>query len=223
MFRKLYKKTRLIVVKYYKIAFNGKNIEIISTEQSAAKFQNVYFEKGSETRWIWVSSLKTDLRYSPLIGLSQFQAKESTEIDEEIISLIKSELKKQRIKNIENMELSKFKTILKKLKLNDYYEHIPYIKSQITGKPAPTISRETEEKLKKMFDQIQEPFDRHCPPDRINFLSYSYVLHKFCQLLELDDFIKCFPLLKSRQKLRAQDQIWKGICQDLKWQFYPSV
>jgi hypothetical protein len=132
-------------------------------------------------------------------------------------------LKKQRIKNIEKMELSKIKTILKKLKLNDYYEHIPYIKSQITGKPAPTINRETEDKLKKMFDQIQEPFDRHCPQDRINFLSYSYVLHKFCQLLELDDFIKCFPLLKSRQKLRNQDQIWKGICQDLKWQFYPSV
>jgi hypothetical protein len=132
-------------------------------------------------------------------------------------------LKKQRIKNIEHMELSKFKSILKKLKLNDYYEHIPFIKSQITGKPAPTINRETEEKLKKMFDQIQEPFDRHCPDNRINFLSYSYVLHKFCQLLELDDFIKCFPLLKSRQKLRTQDQIWKGICSDLKWQFYPSV
>ena len=34
-----------------------------------------------------------------------------------------------------------------------------------------------------------------------------------CQLLELDDFIKCFPLLKSRDKLRTQDQIWKQICE----------
>lgn len=156
-------------------------------------------------------------------GLSQFQAKESTEISEDVINLIKEELKKQRIKNIENMELSKLKSILKKLKLNDYYEHISYIKSQITKKSAPTISKETEDKLKKMFEQIQEPFAKYRPPDRINFLSYSYVLHKFCQLLELDDFIKYFPLLKSRQKLRAQDQIWKGICKDLKWQFYPSV
>lgn len=121
------------------------------------------------------------------------------------------------------MELTKIKTIFKKLGLNEYYEHIPYIKSEITGKPAPTINRETEEKLKKMFEQIQEPFEKHCPTVRINFLSYSYVLHKFCQLLELDEFIKCFPLLKSRQKLRIQDLIWKGICSDLKWQFYPSV
>ena len=156
-------------------------------------------------------------------GLSQFQAKESTEIDEEIINLIKLELKKMRIKSIELMSIAGIKSILKKLKFNDYYEHIPYIKSQITNKPAPTINRETEEKFKKMFDQIQEPFEKHCPKSRINFLSYSYVLHKFCQLLELDEFIKSFPLLKSRQKLRTQDEIWKKICQDCKWEFYASV
>jgi len=164
-----------------------------------------------------------NLRYSPFIGLSQFQAKESTEINEEIINLIKAEIKKQRIVNVEYLEPEKFKKILKNLNLNDYYEHIPYIKSLITGKPAPTIPRETEEMLKKMFEQIQIPFERHCPSNRVNFLSYSYVLHKLCQLLELDDIIKCFPLLKSRTKLRVQDQVWKKICQDLKWQFYPSV
>ena len=137
--------------------------------------------------------------------------------------MIKNELKKMRIKSIEHMTISQIKSILKKLKLNDYYEHIPFIKSQITNKPAPTINRDTEDKLKKMFDQIQEPFEKHCPKSRINFLSYSYVLHKFCQLLELDDFIKSFPLLKSRQKLRTQDEIWKKICQECKWEFYPSV
>jgi hypothetical protein len=128
-----------------------------------------------------------------------------------------------RIKNIQNMSIVQLKGILKKLKLNDYYEHIPYIKAYITKIPAPTINRDIEEKFKKMFDKIQEPFEKYCPKSRINFLSYSYVLHKFCQLLELDDFIKSFPLLKSRQKLRTQDEIWKKICQDCKWEFYPSI
>ena len=137
--------------------------------------------------------------------------------------MIKGELKKMRIKKIEKIPLSQFKSILKKLKLNDYYEHIPYIRSKITGIPAPTISREIENKFKVMFDQIQEPFEKYCPKYRINFLSYSYVLHKFCQLLELDDYIKCFPLLKSRIKLRSQDEIWKKICKDVKWEFYPSI
>ena len=163
------------------------------------------------------------LRYSPHYGLSQFQAKESTEIPADIIELIKNELKKMRIKKMDNMPLSHFKTILKKLKLNEYYEHIPYIKSKITNVPAPTISKDIENKFKSMFDQIQEPFEKYCPKDRINFLSYSYVLHKFCQLLELDEFIKCFPLLKSRVKLRSQDEIWKKICKDVKWEYYPSI
>ena len=130
---------------------------------------------------------------------------------------------KQRIKNLDYTKIDKIKKILKKLKLSDYYEHIAFIISKITGKPAPSINRETEETLKKMFDKIQEPFERHCPKDRKNFLSYSYVLHKFFQLLELDEYVKCFPLLKSRQKLRIQDEIWKKICHDCVWEFYPSV
>lgn len=132
-------------------------------------------------------------------------------------------MKKNRIKTIDYTQIQTIKNILKKLKLNEYYEHIAYIISKITGQPAPTINRETEEKLKKMFDKIQEPFEKYCPKNRINFLSYSYVLHKFFQLLELDNYIKCFPLLKSRTKLRIQDEMWKKICEDCKWQFYPSV
>lgn len=107
--------------------------------------------------------------------------------------------------------------------MNEYYEHIAYIISKITGKSAPCINRETEDTLKKMFDKIQEPFQKHCPKDRINFLSYSYVLHKFFQLLGFDEFVLSFPLLKSRQKLRIQDEIWKKICADRGWEFYPSV
>ena len=63
----------------------------------------------------------------------------------------------------------------------------------------------------------------NCPPSRKNFLSYAYVLHKFCELLEFDDLLEYFPLLKSREKLHQQDIIWKKICRDLKWQFIPSL
>ena len=88
-------------------------------------------------------------------GLSQFQAKESTEISDEIIEIIKSELRKHRFKYLDYTQIDKVKKILKKLKLNEYYEHIAFIISKITGKPAPSINRETEETLKKMFDKIQ--------------------------------------------------------------------
>ena len=155
--------------------------------------------------------------------LAQFQAKESTDIPKDVYDSIIIELKKERIINMEYITPKKIREILKKLKKNKYYEHIPHIINKLNGIPPPVMSRETEEELRRMFKEIQVPFHNFCPPNRKNFLSYSYVLHKFVQLLELDEFLKCFILLKSREKLHQQDQIWRHICEYLKWQFIPSI
>lgn len=155
--------------------------------------------------------------------LAQFQAKETTDIPDDVYHNIYVELKKERVSNMAKITPAKMKEILKRLKLNKYYEHIPHITNRINGQPAPVMNRETEEKLRSMFKEIQGPFLKHCPPERKNFLSYSYVLHKFCQLLGLDHFLPCFPLLKSREKLHQQDTIWEKICGELQWEFIKSV
>jgi hypothetical protein len=155
--------------------------------------------------------------------LAQFQAKESTDIPKSVYNDILVELKKERITNIKELKPIKLREILKKLKKNKYYEHIPHIINKLNGIPPPIMSRKTEEELRRMFKEIQVPFHKYCPPNRKNFLSYSYVLHKFVQLLELDEFLPCFMLLKSREKLQQQDQIWKQICEHLKWQYIPSL
>ena len=80
-----------------------------------------------------------------------------------------------------------------------------------------------EEKLRFMFKEIQNPFELHCPKNRKNFLSYSYVIHKFIQLLDMDEYLIHFPLLKSREKLYQQDKIWKNICKELNWEFINSI
>ena len=155
--------------------------------------------------------------------LAQFQAKESTDIPKDVYNMILEELKKERITNIKNLSPNKIREILKKLKKNKYYEHVPHIINRLNGIPPPIMSREIEEELRRMFKEIQVPFHKYCPPNRKNFLSYSYVLHKFVQLKELDNFLPCFVLLKSREKLHQQDLIWKKICEHLKWEFIPSV
>jgi len=155
--------------------------------------------------------------------LAQFQAKESTEIPENIFQAIIEELTKERITNLENIKPSKVREILKKLKCTNFYEHVPYILNRINGKNAPVMSREVEEKLRFMFKEIQSSFVKHCPKNRNNFLSYSYVLYKFCELLELDEYLQCFPLLKNRDKLYVQDKIWQLICHDLGWEFIRSI
>jgi DNA repair exonuclease SbcCD ATPase subunit len=155
--------------------------------------------------------------------LAQFQAKESTEIPAEVYDAILMELKKERIMDFRTLKASKVKEILKKLKFNKYYEHIPHIINRLNGQTAPVMSREVEEKLRYMFKEIQPSFQAHCPKGRSNFLSYSYVLYKFCELLELDEYLPCFPLLKNRDKLYVQDKIWQKICQDLSWEFIRSI
>ena len=155
--------------------------------------------------------------------LSQFQAQELTNIPEEVIEQLRSELKKIKIKKLEDITHAKIRGLLKKLKLNKYYEHVPYITNILNGIKPPNMPQELEECLRMMFKDIQKPFDTHCPAERKNFLSYSYVLYKFCELLSEDEYLKYFPLLKSKEKLYQQDVIWKMICQDLKWEFIPTV
>jgi hypothetical protein len=155
--------------------------------------------------------------------LAQFQAKETTEISAATLDLIRAELKKERITDMSKLKPSKLKEIIKKLKLNRCYDHVAHVLNRLNGISAPVLSREVEEKLRFMFKEIQFSFVKHCPKKRSNFLSYSFVLYKFCELLELDDYLPCFPLLKSREKLYMQDKIWQKICEDMNWQFIRTV
>ena len=54
--------------------------------------------------------------------LAQFQAKESTEIPNEIYDAILVQLKKERITNMSNLKPTKLREILRKMKYSKYYE-----------------------------------------------------------------------------------------------------
>ena len=73
-----------------------------------------------------------------------------------------------------------------------------------------------------MFKSIQEPWELYKPKGRKNIISYSYIIYKFCELLELDHLLKYFPLLKSSKKIQEHDIIWRKVCNHLKWEFYPT-
>jgi len=154
---------------------------------------------------------------------SQSQARESTEVSQEVFDKLLLEIKKERITNLAKLTPEKVKTYLKKLGYNKYYEHIPHIICRLNGRQPPSISPEVEDKFRRMFKEIQEPFSKVCPKNRKNFLSYSYVLHKFSELLGYDELKSLFPLLKSREKLHQQDKIWEGICKELNWEYIKSV
>lgn len=153
--------------------------------------------------------------------LAQFQAKETTQIPEQVIEDIKNQIKKERIQN-EQITNIKAKEILKKLGYNKYYEHIPFIKDIIGIKP-PIMTPELEDTLCNLFMEIQRPYAKYCPDDRVNFLNYYYTVYKLCELLDQKQFLPYFPMLKDREKRIEQDNIWKKICDELDWEFIPTI
>jgi hypothetical protein len=156
--------------------------------------------------------------------LAQFQAKENTDIPADVIDAVLAELRKERITDPKKIKNPKILEILRKLKFSKMYDHVQQIRNRIQQQMTSlTLSKETEEKLQHMFKEIQPAFIKFCPKGRSNFLSYPYVLYKMCQLLEMDEFLPCFQLLKSREKLYQQDQVWQKICAELGWQFIRSI
>jgi hypothetical protein len=149
--------------------------------------------------------------------LAQFQAKETTCIPENVLESIKQQIKKERIE-ITQFTDKKAKEIMKKLGFNKYYEHIPFIKDKLGIKP-PVMTPDLEDRLCNLFMEIQGPYAKFCPDDRVNFLNYYYTVYKLCELLGRREFLPFFPMLKDREKRIEQDQIWKQICIELDWVF----
>ncbi len=153
--------------------------------------------------------------------LAQFQGKETTQIPDEVIENIKLQIKKERI-DLTQINNIKTKEILKKLGYNKYYEHIPFIKDKLGIKP-PIMSPELEDTLCNLFIELQSPYSKYCPDDRVNFLNYYYTAYKLCELLGETHYLEHFPMLKDREKRIEQDSIWRKICEELDWEFIPTI
>jgi hypothetical protein len=153
--------------------------------------------------------------------LARILGKESTVIPDDVIAKVRAEFKKCRITSTDEITPKRVRGFLKKLDLLQYHEHSVSI-CRILGVEPPSVPPEVEEKIVIMFAAAQEPFKRPAPPDRSNFLSYAYTLYKFFELLGQDHILPYLQLLKSRQKMRVHDKVWRKICADLQWQFIPS-
>ena len=154
--------------------------------------------------------------------LSQFQAKETTQIPPQVIEAIKNRIIKERITDTSKLNYDKMREILRKLGLNKYFEHIQYINSLFGIKP-PHMNEELHETLCVLFIEIQRPWAIHCPLNRTNFFNYTYTLYQLCVLLDQTQYLPFILLMKDLDKQREQDQIWKKVCGSLDWCYIPSL
>lgn len=153
--------------------------------------------------------------------LSQFQAKETTKIPEEVLEAVRQRIKKER-KNINELNYLEMRNILSILGYNKYFEHIQYINSILGIKP-PIMNEELIETLCVLFIEIQQPWAIFCPITRTNFFNYTYILCQLCVLLDQHQYLPFIPMMKDRIKQLEQDMIWKKVCNYLDWEYFPTV
>ena len=160
--------------------------------------------------------------------IRRFQSKENKEIPQSILDQVLLEAHKERVTDLNLLTEEKVKSYLKKLNLNTYYGNVICIINKLNKRPPFTLTPEIEKKIKTMFNQIQKPFEKFKNTERVNLLSYSYLIHQFFLILDLPEFAKYFTLLKNNEKLRQHDEIFKKIIDELAktdnkthWRFFP--
>ena len=85
--------------------------------------------------------------------------------------------------------------------------------------PGPSLIQQ----LDALFLELQRPFDAYHAPGRKNFLNYNYVFCRLFQHLGCPQFCMFFPLIKSKVKLRALDDMWKHMVECINWKFTPLM
>lgn len=161
--------------------------------------------------------------------LRRFQAKERHEVSSDIIDGVIREARKERLPLHELTEPI-VKRFLKRMNRAEYYDNVIAILNRILDRPPVDLSDVVQNQIKAMFAEIQVPFMKLRGPKRKNMLSYSYILNKLFFMLGMPEHSNRFVLLKSPDKLRDQDVIWKRICLHMKakypdslWEFHPSI
>lgn len=156
--------------------------------------------------------------------LKRTQGKETTAVDNDVVDSVRLELKKQRVDDVTTVTHVKVREILKKLRLNKHYNNCVQITSIITGITPPQMTNEQEMALLQMFDVIQTPFQEIIQSEpRQNMLSYSFLIHKFLEIMSWDEYLPYFPLLRSVDKIQYQEGIWRKLCTKVGFEYIKST
>lgn len=102
-----------------------------------------------------------------------------------------------------------------------YAEKWISIYCKLTGTPRPTLTPSQVETMRHMFYGIEVAFLRHRPQSRKSMLNYNFIFVRQLQMLGKHDYLKFFPMLKSKTKVRFLDGVWRGIAKDLNWEYKP--
>ena len=119
------------------------------------------------------------------------------------------------------MSKDSIRTVLRSLGLQVYIEKWLQIIQRCTGVMPPFPGPIVLQRLDQLFTELQRPFLAHKLHGRRNFLNYNYVFCRLFQRMNCPKFCMFFPLIRSKAKLRALDEMWTPMASSLGWETPP--
>lgn len=150
--------------------------------------------------------------------VERIQARETTDIDEKMIIDIKKCIKRDKIKNKNQITCAQVRIYLRQIGKTNYNEHIPLIRKLITGISPPQLTDYEMQLIHIYFDKVIHIFDDIKPPEKTNCPYHPYFIYKIIEQIikkPVDRIRKCHILscihLQSRDTVINNDLLWKVI------------
>jgi hypothetical protein len=147
--------------------------------------------------------------------MNRIQGKEEMRVDNEILETITKRL--YEVYGAQDITRPMVRNVMKELNFSSLLDHLPQIGSRITGKSCHDISPARQHTFVRMYEAIQTPFAKYCPPERHNFLNNSFCFAKFCIVTGCANEYGVIIEEERNRKSKSEEEIWKNICIDLQW------
>jgi len=154
-------------------------------------------------------------------AVEKFQAIQNVNIPPQLYTTLKRIIKSNGIKILKKEHILMFLSESDE-DYTEFYGDINLIHYNLTGIKPPCIS-EYETELYSMFDKQDEVYEKLKNNKRMNSLNVYYKLMKMLQILGYKCNLDDFNMLKTREKILEHDESWKLICEELGWNYYPTI
>ena len=149
--------------------------------------------------------------------IDRIQAKESTNIPQDVILKIEDCIKRDKIRLKRNITIEQFRKYLKDTKLSKYNDHLPLIKKMITGIVPPQLNHNEEQLLFNYFDKAVKTYNIIKESTKNNNIYYPFLIWKILEIIiqdrqRLKKLLDCIHL-QGNNTLIENDRVWKLICE----------
>ena len=107
--------------------------------------------------------------------------------------------------------------ILKRKGLTMYKSSLYYIYFKLSGVPFPHINTKEYNTMLKVFDIVSTIYDKCKPKGKKSFLNYPFVLKQILIMMDMYQYAKYIPKLKTHLKQKELERVWELITKDPEW------